>query len=53
MEVLPELPEFELSLKADEYQMPNKDAAWESEKWKIPTQTLRTHMTDDDEEDDK
>ncbi|KAK1423225.1 hypothetical protein QVD17_18522 [Tagetes erecta] len=52
LEVLPELPEFELSLKADEYQMPNKDAAWESEKWKIPTQTLRTHMTDDDEEDD-
>ncbi|KAK9064701.1 hypothetical protein SSX86_016083 [Deinandra increscens subsp. villosa] len=52
LEVLPELPEFELSLKADEYQMPDKDAAWESEKWKIPNQTLKTHLTDDDEEDD-
>ncbi|KAI3825262.1 hypothetical protein L1987_06743 [Smallanthus sonchifolius] len=51
LEVLPELPEFELSQKANEYQMPNKDAAWESEKWKIPTQTLKIHLTDDDEDD--
>ncbi|MFS8017538.1 putative BRO1 domain-containing protein BROX [Helianthus anomalus] len=49
LDVLPELPEFELSLKADEFQMPDKDAAWENEKWKIPCQTLKT----DDEEDDK
>ncbi|KAF5763954.1 putative BRO1 domain-containing protein BROX [Helianthus annuus] len=49
LDVLPELPEFELSLKADEFQMPDKDAAWENEKWKIPSQTLKT----DDEEDDK
>ncbi|XP_024975164.1 uncharacterized protein LOC112513203 [Cynara cardunculus var. scolymus] len=51
LEVLPELPEFELSLKADEYEMPEKDAAWESEKWVIPSQTLKTHLTDDEEDD--
>ncbi|XP_076899769.1 uncharacterized protein LOC143553725 [Bidens hawaiensis] len=51
LQVLPELPEFELSLKADEYQMPNKDVAWEREKWRIPTQTLKTHLTDDEEDD--
>ncbi|KAD7478724.1 hypothetical protein R6Q59_005514 [Mikania micrantha] len=49
LKVLPELPEFELSLKADEYQMPNKDAAWDCEKWKITTQTLKTHFTDEDD----
>lgn len=46
--MLPDLPEFELSLKADDYEMPDKDAAWDSGKWKIPTQTLKTHLTDDD-----
>nr|GEU30844.1 BRO1 domain-containing protein BROX homolog [Tanacetum cinerariifolium] len=51
LDVLPDLPEFELSLKADEYQMPDKDAAWESEKWVIPNQTLKTHLTDDEEDD--
>ncbi|KAI3666060.1 hypothetical protein L6452_44698 [Arctium lappa] len=51
LEVLPELPEFELSLKADEYEMPDKDAAWESEKWMIPSQTLKTHLTDDEQDD--
>lgn len=51
LNVLPELPEFELSLKADEYELPDKDAAWESEKWIIPNQTLKTHLTDDEEDD--
>nr|GEW33357.1 BRO1 domain-containing protein BROX homolog [Tanacetum cinerariifolium] len=51
LDVLPNLPEFELSLKADEYQMPDKDAAWESEKWVIPNQTLKTYLTDDEEDD--
>lgn len=51
LEVLPELPEFELSLKADEYELPDKDAAWESEEWMIPNQTLRNHLTDDEGDD--
>ncbi|KAL4568124.1 hypothetical protein LXL04_023726 [Taraxacum kok-saghyz] len=50
LEVLPELPEFELSLRADEYELPDKDTAWESEKWMIPNQTLKTHLTDDEED---
>ncbi|XP_071702040.1 uncharacterized protein [Rutidosis leptorrhynchoides] len=51
LDVLPDLPEFELSLKSDEYKLPDKDAAWESKKWIIPNQTLKTHLTDDDEDD--
>ncbi|XP_071694062.1 uncharacterized protein [Rutidosis leptorrhynchoides] len=52
LNVLPDLPEFELSLKADEYKLPNKDAAWESEKWIIPNnKTLKTHLTDDEDDD--
>ncbi|KAI3699959.1 hypothetical protein L2E82_44569 [Cichorium intybus] len=50
LEVLPDLPEFELSLRADEYELPDKDVAWESENWMIPNQTLKTHLTDDEED---
>nr|GEW65936.1 BRO1 domain-containing protein BROX homolog [Tanacetum cinerariifolium] len=48
LDVLPDLPEFELSLKADEYQMHDKDAAWESKKRVIPNKTLKTHLTDEE-----
>ncbi|KAI7737244.1 hypothetical protein M8C21_022977 [Ambrosia artemisiifolia] len=51
LEVLPELPEFELSLKAEEYEMADKDGAWDRANWKIPNQTLKRHLTDDDEDD--
>nr|XP_043608562.1 uncharacterized protein LOC122580356 [Erigeron canadensis] len=51
LDVLPDLPEFELSLKADEYKLPDKDASWENDKWIIPNQTLKTHLTDDEEDD--
>lgn len=50
LEVLPDLPEFELSLRADEYELPDKDVVWESENWMIPNQTLKTHLTDDEED---
>ncbi|KAI3503623.1 hypothetical protein L1887_32069 [Cichorium endivia] len=53
LDVLPDLPEFELSLRADEYELPDKDVLWESEKWMIPNQTLKTHLTDDEEDDEK
>ncbi|KAL6513850.1 hypothetical protein OROHE_019306 [Orobanche hederae] len=46
---LPDLPEFQLCLKADDYELPELDPAWDCGKWEIPRQTLKEHLDLDDE----
>ncbi|XP_008379069.3 uncharacterized protein LOC126634019 [Malus sylvestris] len=33
LQTLPDLPEFQLSLRPDDYHLPDIDPAWDSEKW--------------------
>lgn len=40
---LPELPEFQLSLKPDDYELPELDPAWET-----PQQMLKEHINHGD-----
>ncbi|XP_060195477.1 uncharacterized protein LOC132624767, partial [Lycium barbarum] len=46
LQVLPDLPEFQLSLKPDDYTLPEADSTWNSEKWDIPGQSLKEHLKD-------
>lgn len=48
---LPDLPEFPLSLKPDDYELPNVDASWDSEDCQPQIQSLKAHLKD--EEDDE
>lgn len=50
LQILPDLPEFQLSLKPDDYELPKPDPVWDFGKWEIPEQTLKEHLTDDDDE---
>ncbi|KAL1830949.1 hypothetical protein ACET3Z_000600 [Daucus carota] len=47
---VPDLPEFELSLKPEEYELPEMNEAWDREKWEIPDQTLKEHLIDSGDE---
>lgn len=47
---VPDLPEFELSLKPEEYELPETNEAWDREKWDIPDQTLKEHLIDSEDE---
>ncbi|KAK9272193.1 hypothetical protein L1049_002564 [Liquidambar formosana] len=49
-EALPDLPEFQLSLRPDDYELPEIYQAWDSEKWDIPGQTLKEHLKDSEDE---
>ncbi|KAK4367380.1 hypothetical protein RND71_011172 [Anisodus tanguticus] len=46
LQVLPDLPEFQLSLKPDDYILPEAVLTWDSEKWDIPGQSLKEHLKD-------
>ncbi|KAK6912925.1 hypothetical protein RJ641_022526 [Dillenia turbinata] len=50
LETPPDLPEFQLSLRPDGYELPAMDAAWDTEKWDIPGQTLKQHLKDCEED---
>ncbi|CAA2982828.1 BRO1 domain-containing BROX homolog isoform X2 [Olea europaea subsp. europaea] len=50
LHILPDLPEFQLSLKPDEYELPALDSAWNSGSWEIPGQPLKDHLKDGEEE---
>lgn len=39
LRVLPDLPEFQLSLKPDDYTLPEADSTWD-----IPGQSLKEHL---------
>jgi hypothetical protein len=47
---LPDLPEFQLSLRPDDYQLPEIDLAWDSEKWEIQGQPLKNHLKDSEDD---
>ncbi|KAK4417939.1 hypothetical protein Salat_2206600 [Sesamum alatum] len=49
LQILPDLPEFQLSLKPEEYELPEVDPAWDCGKWEIPEQTLKEHLNDEPE----
>ncbi|KAK9678101.1 hypothetical protein RND81_11G188300 [Saponaria officinalis] len=42
----PELPEFQLSLRPDDYMFPEIDTAFTKEKWEIQGQLLKEHLDD-------
>ncbi|XP_020246818.1 uncharacterized protein LOC109824600 isoform X1 [Asparagus officinalis] len=46
---LPDLPEFQLSLKPDDYNVPDIDASWDNEKFEPQIQSLKEHLKDEDE----
>lgn len=46
LQVLPDLPEFQLSLKPDDYELPAIHSSWDSEKWDICGQSLKEHLND-------
>jgi len=46
---LPDLPEFQLSLRPDDYELPEIDPAWDSKNWKSLGQPLKEHLRDSDE----
>ncbi|KAF1885973.1 hypothetical protein Lal_00032283 [Lupinus albus] len=49
LQVLPDLPEFQLSLRADEYELPEIDPSWDSKNWEALGQRLKEHLRDSDE----
>ncbi|XXG41717.1 hypothetical protein AAC387_Pa01g2125 [Persea americana] len=46
---LPDLPDFLLSLKPDDYELPDIDPSWGSEKCEPQVQTLKAHLNDHDD----
>lgn len=50
LQILPDLPEFQLSLRPDDYELPEMDSAWASEKYEIPSQPLKEHLKDCEDE---
>ncbi|CAM8990519.1 unnamed protein product [Rhodiola kirilowii] len=50
LQVLPDLPEFQLSLTPDEFTLPEVHSAWDKNNWDIPDHTLKEHLIDCDDE---
>ncbi|XP_056168594.1 uncharacterized protein LOC115680158 [Syzygium oleosum] len=50
LQTLPDLPEFQLSLRPDDYELPEIDPAWDRGKWEIENQTLKEHLKDYEDE---
>ncbi|KAF3334463.1 BRO1-like domain-containing protein [Carex littledalei] len=49
LQSLPDLPEFQLSLRPDPYELPKADPLWESEDCGPQIQSLKDHLEDEDE----
>lgn len=52
LQALPELPEFQLSLRPEEYQLPEIDSAWSYQNFEAHSHTLKLkeHLNDSDYE---
>lgn len=48
LQALPDLPEFPLSLRPDDYELPEMDACWNSESWQPQLLTLKAHLKDEE-----
>ncbi|XP_058740044.1 uncharacterized protein LOC131612248 [Vicia villosa] len=49
LQALPDLPEFQLSLHPDDYELPEVDPAWDTKNWETLGQPLKEHLRDNDE----
>lgn len=49
---MPELPDFQLSLCPDDYELPEIDAAWDSKYWETLGQPLKEHLRDSEDDDE-
>ncbi|XP_061352404.1 uncharacterized protein LOC133297308 [Gastrolobium bilobum] len=49
LQALPDLPEFQLSLRPDDYELPEIDPAWDCKNWETLGQPLKEHLRDNDE----
>ncbi|CAL1398526.1 unnamed protein product [Linum trigynum] len=52
LQSLPELPDFQLSLRPDDYELPETDQAWDSRNWEIQSQALKDHLQDSEGEEE-
>ncbi|KAI4350462.1 hypothetical protein L6164_004915 [Bauhinia variegata] len=50
LQALPELPEFQLSLRPDDYELPEIDPAWDTKKWENHGLPLKEYLKDSEEE---
>ncbi|KAL8140006.1 hypothetical protein V2J09_006027 [Rumex salicifolius] len=50
VQVLPELPEFHLSLRPEDYELPALDPSWNKESWEFRGQPLKDHLEDSEDE---
>ncbi|KAF5735854.1 hypothetical protein HS088_TW15G01370 [Tripterygium wilfordii] len=50
LQALPDLPDFQLSLSPDDYELPEIDPAWDTEKWELPSHALKQHLKDGEDE---
>ena len=50
LQSLPDLPDFQLSLRPDDYELPETDPAWDCEKWENQSQPLKEHLKDCEDE---
>ncbi|EEF49378.1 BRO1 domain-containing protein BROX homolog [Ricinus communis] len=50
LQALPDLPDFQLSLRPDDYVLPEVDEAWDRERWQIQSQSLKEHLNDSEDE---
>ncbi|WCJ40197.1 Endosomal targeting BRO1-like domain-containing protein [Euphorbia peplus] len=50
LQALPELPDFQLSLRPDDYVLPEKDEAWNRERWELESQSLKEHLNDSEDD---
>lgn len=50
LQILPDLPDFQLSLRPDDCELPEIDPAWNREKWENQSQMLKMHLNDSEEE---
>ncbi|GAB4847357.1 hypothetical protein Ancab_026415 [Ancistrocladus abbreviatus] len=49
LHALPDLPEFQLSLRPDDYELPTIDPAWNRDNWEFLGQPLKDHLNDSDD----
>ncbi|KAF2301836.1 hypothetical protein GH714_029745 [Hevea brasiliensis] len=50
LQALPDLPDFQLSLRPDEYALPEMDEAWDRERWQLQKQSLKENLRDSEDE---
>ncbi|XP_021297853.1 uncharacterized protein LOC110426861 [Herrania umbratica] len=50
LQSLPDLPDFQLSLRPDDYELPGIDPAWDCEKWENQRQSLKEYLKDCEDE---